>query len=1054
MVQERIDIVINERGSRTVKRSIDSIADSAWAATRAMRLFQNSLFVLGGAGLLNGLRKAVDTLTNFENRIRLVTNSAAEMEAVQQRLFDTAQRTRTSFESTAEIYTRMALSVKGLGLSQEEVIRLTESLNKATILSGANAREANAALVQLGQGMASNRLSGDELRSVLEQLPYVADVISKHFGVTRGQLRQLGKEGKISAKDIVEAFKDAQNEIDIAFSNTVPTIEQSFSYFYTGFLRILDSIDDFTHASEILARSIIAVADALPILATALISLSAGFVTTKIFQYTAALANFIKLNREMAAAITAGNATLLTSTGIEAAKAASSLKAAAATQANAAAEVGALAVRRQVLIKNLEIIKAEQTMNSFIVKNGRARNVLTGSFVSLSAATARQNALARELLFTERSLRLTTSELAAANTTAAASANALAAAQSRNAAAAAANGGFVARLQARLPLLAGAIGSVAGAFGALSAVIVANPYAAIAVAVIALGTGFYYLSGYVTVTADKVVTLQDVLRALFSYLTDALNWVGGALLSAFGPALNWIGQKWSDLTDIVYDVFYAIIGYVKSTINSVIQVMIAGVNTIIAAWQHFPGALYDIMVVAMNSAISVAIWGINQILEAFNSLFGGIDSLAQSVGMDAIFGKKFTQMKVDSDDWKLKTIGALQEVGDVAKKEFDKVRGKDYVGDATKDVMTRARIIANERLINLKDTKLKGDDGKGGGGGGGGSKKSFADIVKEMEQENMLLTLNTKEREKMAKVLEVEKELKRNLSDSEKETINNLVEQNQALKVQADIYDDIKKPQQDYIDQLAAVNALLEKGRISSEEYARKVIDIKLAYLNTKTDLVSGFERGFLKLTKEAGDFATQAEDIIVDAAHGMRDAFADFVVDGKADFDSLIKDIEKSLIKLALNQAFNAIFSNIAGGGGGANGDGIGGALIQGIRHLLGFATGGEFTVSGNKGGGIDSVPVSFMATPGEKVKITRPGQETQGAPVEQKVQVNVYNQAQGTTTSQVERKGSDGSKIVDVFVKQSKSAAASDISQGGTDLNRALEARYGLNPARGNQQ
>lgn len=263
MTNVNLNINVTQTGARSVRRSIQDIVDVARDATRTLRLFQNALFVLGGAGLVGQLQKAFDSLTNFENRIRLVTRSSDELQKVQSALFDVAERTRSSFEGTAEIYTRVALSVQALGKSQEDVIAFTESLNQAVILSGASAREANAALVQLGQGLASNRLGGDELRSVLEQLPFVADVIAKSLNVTRGELRQFGRDGKLTAEVVLKAFKDAREEIAGKFKETIPTIGQSFEVLKTKFLRTLDAFDDLTETSSKFAKIVLFIADNL-----------------------------------------------------------------------------------------------------------------------------------------------------------------------------------------------------------------------------------------------------------------------------------------------------------------------------------------------------------------------------------------------------------------------------------------------------------------------------------------------------------------------------------------------------------------------------------------------------------------------------------------------------------------------------------------------------------------------------------------------------------------------------------------------------------------------
>jgi tape measure domain-containing protein len=265
-VANNINIGIRQTGARTVARQLHSILDAAQNTTRGLRLLQNALFVLGGAGIIRSLQRTVDMLTGYENRLKLVTNSAEQLNQVSTELFAISERTRTSFNATADVYARTALSVRELGISQQETLQFTESLNKAVILSGPSAREASAAMIQLGQGLASNRLSGDELRSVLEQLPFVADVIANSLGITRGQLRQFGKDGKLTGETVLKAFRDAREEIAEKFARTLPTIEQALSVFTTAWLRLLDTIDDTTGASEAVAKAIIGVANNMDVL--------------------------------------------------------------------------------------------------------------------------------------------------------------------------------------------------------------------------------------------------------------------------------------------------------------------------------------------------------------------------------------------------------------------------------------------------------------------------------------------------------------------------------------------------------------------------------------------------------------------------------------------------------------------------------------------------------------------------------------------------------------------------------------------------------------------
>lgn len=233
------------------------------AATSSYNLMSRALIALGGVYLVKETLQMADNLTNLQNRLKLVTKGTEELTAVTKELFVISNDTRSSYESTAELYARVALATKEMGISQRETLDFTKSLNQAVILSGASATEASAAIIQLSQGMASGTLRGDELRSVLEQLPAVADVIAKSMGVTRGELRELGTEGKITAKDIIDAFAKSADELNNNFGQTVPTISQSLVVLKNSFLELLSEFDKSTGTTSAIATGFMAISDAL-----------------------------------------------------------------------------------------------------------------------------------------------------------------------------------------------------------------------------------------------------------------------------------------------------------------------------------------------------------------------------------------------------------------------------------------------------------------------------------------------------------------------------------------------------------------------------------------------------------------------------------------------------------------------------------------------------------------------------------------------------------------------------------------------------------------------
>jgi tape measure domain-containing protein len=280
MADFRIRVIIDPsgslRGSRAVNRQLQDIERQARRTGTVLSQ------ALGFVGLAAGIRELVlltDTLTGLQNRMRLVTETEQELVTVTEQLFDISNRTRTSFEATASIYSRTALAVKDLGLSQKDTLSFTENLNRAVVLSGASNQEATFAMIQLSQGLASGTLRGDELRSVLEQLPYVADIISQHMGVTRGELRLLGEQGQISAETVIEAFRNADVRLEQAFATTVPTITQAFEVLRTEVIRLIGDFNKNNNAAEAFANGILYVANNLDTLLVTVVDLAQALGT-------------------------------------------------------------------------------------------------------------------------------------------------------------------------------------------------------------------------------------------------------------------------------------------------------------------------------------------------------------------------------------------------------------------------------------------------------------------------------------------------------------------------------------------------------------------------------------------------------------------------------------------------------------------------------------------------------------------------------------------------------------------------------------------------------
>lgn len=254
----KVDANAAVTGTRQVERALDRTKSKAMEVNRAIRnLF--GFFVVKEAVM--GLYQLSDGYTVLQNRLRSVAKDTANLNGLTEATYKIAQETRSSWSATAELYARVARNSQGVGASQQDLLTVTRALNQAMIVGGATSMEASAGLVQLSQGLASGTLRGDELRAVLEQLPVVADTIAKHLKVTRGELRDLGKAGRIGAKDVIDAFKEAAPELEKEFAKTVPTIAQSFDMLKNAAEKFFGESGTGAGVLQGLARAIIFVSE-------------------------------------------------------------------------------------------------------------------------------------------------------------------------------------------------------------------------------------------------------------------------------------------------------------------------------------------------------------------------------------------------------------------------------------------------------------------------------------------------------------------------------------------------------------------------------------------------------------------------------------------------------------------------------------------------------------------------------------------------------------------------------------------------------------------------
>lgn len=255
-----------------------------------------------GAGALAGaaataasgkaILEAADSYQRFENRVRSVSNSQAELETAMKKIVDISLQTHIAVDATASLYQRLLPASDRLKVSSDDLWETILNLEKAFATSGATAGETQGAIIQLSQAVGGDfKSSAAELNTILEQSPILAKVLAQQLGTTSDQLKALAKDGQISAKVFFDAFTAGGKGIDELkkrFSTLKPTISQAFQDLTTRATIFIGEIGKATGASDGLSQGIEFLSRHMEILAPLVTGVFAvlipGLVTAKAAQ--------------------------------------------------------------------------------------------------------------------------------------------------------------------------------------------------------------------------------------------------------------------------------------------------------------------------------------------------------------------------------------------------------------------------------------------------------------------------------------------------------------------------------------------------------------------------------------------------------------------------------------------------------------------------------------------------------------------------------------------------------------------------------------------------
>lgn len=225
--------------NRDHKKSTDEAKKSADQLTQSLKSLVASYVSI------QGLKKAVDlsdSLVSMRARLDRMNDGLQTTQELETMIYQSAQRSRGSFTDTMGLVSQLGTMAGDAFSSSKEIVQFAEQLNKQLALSGASGSSAQAAILQLEQGLASGVLRGDELNSVMEQAPALAKSIADYMHVSVGELREMGSQGQITADIVKNALFAAAKDTNAEFEKTPMTWAQVWTVASNTAVRALDPL--------------------------------------------------------------------------------------------------------------------------------------------------------------------------------------------------------------------------------------------------------------------------------------------------------------------------------------------------------------------------------------------------------------------------------------------------------------------------------------------------------------------------------------------------------------------------------------------------------------------------------------------------------------------------------------------------------------------------------------------------------------------------------------------------------------------------------------------
>ena len=256
-----------DKAAANSSKSMNTLGKSMNTAGSESSKFGTALTPLAGAiaGIVSAqalasLQRLSEQFTLLESRVKRLSATAADAKTNYAALIQISSAGGSDLTTTIKLWESLTASLTSLGVTRDQVLSLTDTLQKIGKIGGSSAEEISAALRQFSQSVAGGTLRAEEFNSIIEQMPELGRKIADGLGIPFNELRQQMLDGKLTIDRVLTAIYDQTGKVNTEFKNVPRTVGDASNAIVNSMGVAISKIDQAAGASRALATALDAVA--------------------------------------------------------------------------------------------------------------------------------------------------------------------------------------------------------------------------------------------------------------------------------------------------------------------------------------------------------------------------------------------------------------------------------------------------------------------------------------------------------------------------------------------------------------------------------------------------------------------------------------------------------------------------------------------------------------------------------------------------------------------------------------------------------------------------